>query len=180
VLITAMTTNKKTATSSHDPSISNGVLDEIRLFIAKHSVQAITKTERRLADLMHYEQVRDRIAADEDLSEELPQLRNVDKAQAIKAINALIKAKGDEAASFWDLPSAKVGSEVKVTKHVGQNKPRYDVSYTFDTKFGEVDIEVTIDGEASMQKISTKNVAKSEQHQAYQSVAKQITLMRLQ
>ena len=174
-----MTTSKNTV-SSHDPSISNDVLDEIRLFIANHSVKAILKTERHIADIMHYEQVRDRIAADEDLSAELPQLRTLRKADAVKAINALIKAKGDEAAAFWDLPSAKVGSEVKITKQLGKSRPRYDVSYTFPTKYGEVDISVVVDGTSSLQKISTRNVEKSEQLLAYKSVINQIDLMRLQ
>ena len=174
-----MTTSKRTA-SSHDDNISQSAEDEIRLFIAKHSVDAILKTERRIADIMHYEQVRDRIAADEDLSNELPQLRTLSKDDAVMAINALIKSKGDEAVAFWDLPSAKIGSEVKITKQLGKSRPRYDISYTFPTKYGDVDVSVVVDGQLSMQKISTHNVEKSEQSLAYKSVINQIDLMRLQ
>ena len=129
---------------------------------------------------MHYEQVRDRIAADEDLSNELPQLRTLSKDDAVMAINALIKSKGDEAVAFWDLPSAKIGSEVKITKQLGKSRPRYDISYTFPTKYGDVDVSVVVDGQLSMQKISTHNVEKSEQSLAYKSVINQIDLMRLQ
>ena len=174
-----MTASKRTA-SSHDDNISHTAEDEIRLFIANHAVKAIVKTERRIADIMHYEQVRDRVAADEDLSDELPQLRTLNKAQAIKAINALIKAKGDEAAAFWDLPGAKVGSEVKITKQLGRSRPRYDVTYTFPTKYGEVNISLVVDGSSSLQKISTHNVEKSERQLAYKSIVNQIDLMRLQ
>jgi hypothetical protein len=174
-----MTTSKRTA-SSHDENISQTAEDEIRLFIAKHSVDAIVKTERRIADIMHYEQVRDRIAANEDLSNELPQLRKLTKAEAVDAINALIKSKGDEAVEFWDLPNAKIGSEVKITKQRGKSRPRYDVAYTFTTKYGEVDIAVVVDGASSLQKIFTRNIPKSEQQLAYKSVVNQIDLMRLQ
>jgi len=174
-----MTASKRTA-SSQDESISQTAEDGIRLFIAKHSVNALLKTERRIADIMHYEQVRDRVAADEDLSEELPQLRTLTKSQAVEAINALIKAKGDEVVWFWDLPSAKVGSEVKITKQLGKSRPRYDVSYTFGTKYGDVSISLVVDGSNSLQKISTNNIVKSEQALAYKSVVNQIDLMRLQ
>ena len=174
-----MTASKRTA-SSHDDNISHTAEDEIRLFIANHAVKAIVKTERRIADIMHYEQVRDRVAADEDLSDELPQLRKLSKVDAVKAINALIKAKGDEAAAFWDLPSAKVGSEVKITKQLGRSRPRYDISYTFSTKYGEVAVSLVVDGASALQKISTRNMEKSEQLLAYKSVINQIDLMRLQ
>jgi hypothetical protein len=172
--------NSQTIASSHDENIGQTAEDEIRLFIAKHSVNALLKTERRIADIMHYEQVRDRVAAGEDLSGELPQLRTLSKADAVKAINALIKAKDAQAASFWDLPGVRVRSEVKIIKQTDKSRPRYDVAYTFTTKYGEVDVSLVIDGASSLQKISIRNVEKSQQILAYKSVVNQIDLMRLQ
>ena len=100
---------------------------------------AVNRCHDRVADLKFFESVKGRLADGEDLSGELPQLKNVKSSDAIFVVEKLIKRCYDDMAGYWDIPSSG-GIDCKVTYEIADNEiiPRFSAAYRIKTDVGAV------------------------------------------
>ena len=108
---------------------------------------AINRCHDRVADLKFFESVKARLAAGEDLSGELPQLKNVKSSDAIFVVEKLIKRCYDDMTGYWDIPSSG-GIDCKVTYEITDNEiiPRFSAAYRIKTDVGAVTFTLTSKG----------------------------------
>jgi hypothetical protein len=108
---------------------------------------AVNRCHDRVADLKFYEGVKGRLAAGEDLSGELPQLKNVKSSDAIFVVEKLIKRCYDDMTGYWDIPS-NGGIECKVSYEINPSEliPRFAAEYTIGTEVGAVTFTLTSKG----------------------------------
>ncbi len=149
-------------------------------FFESKTKDALEKSMMRACDLAHFKQVQQRIESGEDLSSELPQLKLLNKKQALAVVNTLIKSCNTDLDSYWTLPKvAKAELMLKHQRYKGDLIPRFNARYAFKTKLGTIDITVTTKGCYIGVLANTDDVKKANTGLAFREVEKRLTLAKL-
>ena len=141
---------------------------------------AVNRCHDRVADLKFFESVKGRLAAGEDLSGELPQLKNVKSSDAIFVVEKLIKRCYDDMAGYWDIPSSG-GIDCKVTYEMADNEiiPRFSAVYRIKTDVGAVTFTLTSKGNHVDLDVDTGSVKNKDTTTALKEVSRQLLMARL-
>jgi hypothetical protein len=142
---------------------------------------AVNRCHDRVADLKFFESVKGRLADGEDLSGELPQLKNVKSSDAIFVVDKLIKRCYDDMAGYWDIPSSG-GIDCKVTYEIADNEiiPRFSAVYRIKTDVGAVTFTLTSKGNHVDLDVDTGSVKNKDTTAAMREVSSLFLLARLQ
>ena len=142
---------------------------------------AVNRCHDRVADLKFFESVKGRLAAGEDLSGELPQLKNVKSSDAIFVVEKLIKRCYDDMAGYWDIPSSG-GIDCKVTYEIAENEiiPRFSAVYRIKTDVGAVTFTLASKGNHVDLDVDTGSVKNKDTTAAMREVSSLFLLARLQ
>jgi hypothetical protein len=142
---------------------------------------AVNRCHDRVADLKFFESVKGRLAAGEDLSGELPQLKNVKSSDAIFVVEKLIKRCYDDMAGYWDIPSSG-GIDCKVTYEITDNEiiPRFSAVYSIKTDVGAVTFTLASKGNHVDLDVDTGSVKNKDTTTALREVSSLLLLARLQ
>ena len=141
---------------------------------------AVNRCHDRVADLKFFESVKGRLAAGEDLSGELPQLKNVKSSDAIFVVDKLIKRCYDDMAGYWDIPSSG-GIDCKVTYEIADNEiiPRFSAVYRIKTDVGAVTFTLASKGNHVDLDVDTGSVKNKDTTTALKEVNHQLLMARL-
>jgi hypothetical protein len=149
----------------------------IQQFFELKANKALKQSLDRACDLSHFKQVKTRLDAGEDLTKELPQLKKLSKKDAQAAIKTLIKRCDTDLTSYWTLAKA---AKAKVTamhkSYKGELAPRFNVSYQFATKLGQIEIKVTTQGRYVFTSVDAKGVKKANTELALREVEKLLSM----
>lgn len=170
-----MKTSQATSHGSGDQMDS-----QIYDFFENKAKDALEKCIMRACDLALFQQVKKRIESGEDLTSELPQLKLLNKKQALAVVNTLIKSCNTDLDSYWALP--KVAKAEQILKHQrikGDLVPRFNARYTFKTKLGTVNITVATQGRYIGVLANTDDVKKTNTGLAFREVDKRLSLAKL-
>ena len=149
----------------------------IQTFFERKANAALKQSLERACDLSHFKQVKARLEAGENLSEELPQLRKLPKKDALAAVKALIKRCDSDLAGYWALPkAAKAKLSVTHKSYKGELVPRFTANYQFATKLGQVTIKVTTQGRYVFASVDARDVKKANIELAVRDIEKQLNL----
>lgn len=142
---------------------------------------AVNRCHDRVADLKFYEGVKGRLAAEEDLSGELPQLKYVKPSDAILVVEQLIKRCYDDMTGYWDIPS-NGGIECKVSYEINPSEliPRFAVEYIIGTEVGAVTFTLTSKGNHVDLDVDTGSVKNKDTTTALREVSSLLLFARLQ
>ena len=142
---------------------------------------AVNRCHDRVADLKFFESVKGRLAAGEDLSGELPQLKNVKSSDAIFVVDKLIKRCYDDMAGYWDIPSSG-GIDCKVTYEIAENEiiPRFSAVYRIKTDVGAVTFTLASKGNHVDLDVDTGSVKNKDTTTALREVSSLLLFARLQ
>ena len=142
---------------------------------------AVNRCHDRVADLKFFESVKARLAAGEDLSGELPQLKNVKSSDAIFVVEKLIKRCYDDMAGYWDIPSSG-GIDCKVTYEITDNEiiPRFSAVYRIKTDVGAVTFTLASKGNHVDLDVDTGSVKNKDTTTALREVSSLLLFARLQ
>ena len=142
---------------------------------------AVNRCHDRVADLKFFESVKGRLAAGEDLSGELPQLKNVKSSDAIFVVEKLIKRCYDDMAGYWDIPSSG-GIDCKVTYEITDNEiiPRFSAVYSIKTDVGAVTFTLASKGNHVDLDVDTGSVKNKDTTTALREVSSLLLFARLQ
>ena len=142
---------------------------------------AVNRCHDRVADLKFFESVKARLAAGEDLSGELPQLKNVKSSDAIFVVDKLIKRCYDDMAGYWDIPSSG-GIDCKVTYEITDNEiiPRFSAVYRIKTDVGAVTFTLASKGNHVDLDVDTGSVKNKDTTTALREVSSLLLFARLQ
>ncbi len=142
---------------------------------------AINRCHDRVADLKFFESVKARLAAGEDLSGELPQLKNVKSSDAIFVVEKLIKRCYDDMTGYWDIPRSG-GIDCKVSYEVNPSEliPRFAAEYIIGTEVGSVTFTLTSKGNHVDLDVDTGSVKNKDTTTAMREVSSLLLLARLQ
>lgn len=152
----------------------------IQQFFELKANGALKQSLERACDLSHFKQVRTRLEAGEDLSKELPQLKKLQKKDALAAIKTLIKRCDTDLNEYWTLPkAAKAKLSVTHKSYKGELVPRFTANYQFNTQLGLVEIKITTQGRYVFVSPSTKDVKKANIELALRDIEKQLSLSGL-
>ena len=142
---------------------------------------AVNRCHDRVADLKFFESVKGRLADGEDLSGELPQLKNVKSSDAIFVVDKLIKRCYDDMAGYWDIPSSG-GIDCKVTYEIAENEiiPRFSAVYRIKTDVGAVTFTLASKGNHVDLDVDTGSVKNKDTTTALREVSSLLLFARLQ
>ena len=159
-----------------DKHMSQEVID----YFNELAKTAVNRCHDRVADLKFFESVKGRLAAGEDLSGELPQLKNVKSSDAIFVVDKLIKRCYDDMAGYWDIPSSG-GIDCKVTYEIADNEiiPRFSAVYRIKTDVGAVTFTLASKGNHVDLDVDTGNVKNKDTTTALKEVSQQLLIARL-
>jgi hypothetical protein len=164
---------------SHDSKFTAS--HELQQVFVTHIQATLAVCSRRVADRMHFEQVRSRLERNQDLSNELPQLKNLTKRTAIATINGLIKRCNDDLKKYWLLPASdQIKSTAKAEFHDHQPLPHFKVTYFFRTELGSVKFDISTKGNYFLINTKTISVKQANVGRALQEVEQQIMLLQIQ
>ncbi|WP_156471365.1 hypothetical protein [Polynucleobacter sinensis] len=149
----------------------------IQTFFERKANAALKQSLERACDLSHFKQVKARLEAGEDLSNELPQLKKMAKKDALAVVKTLIKRCDTDLNDYWTLPkAAKAKLSVTHKSYKGELVPRFTATYQFATTLGLVEIKVTTQGRYVFASPNTKDVKKASIELAFRDVEKQLGL----
>ena len=139
---------------------------------------AVNRCHDRVAVLKFFESVKGRLAAGEDLSGELPQLKNVKSSDAIFIVEKLIKRCYDDMAGYWDIPSSG-GIDCKVTYEIAENEiiPRFSAVYRIKTDVGAVTFTLASKGNHVDLDVDTGSVKNKDTTTALKEVNHQLLMV---
>ena len=142
---------------------------------------AVNRCHDRVADLKFFEAVKARLAAGEDLSGELPQLKNVKSSDAILVVEKLIKRCFDDMTGYWDIPS-NGGIECMVSYELNPSEliPRFAAEYIIGTEVGAVTFTLTSKGNHVDLDVDTGSVKNKDTTTALREVSSLLLFARLQ
>ena len=160
-----------------DKHMSQEVID----YFNELAKTAVNRCHDRVADLKFFESVKGRLAAGEDLSGELPQLKNVKSSDAIFVVEKLIKRCYDDMAGYWDIPSSG-GIDCKVTYEMADNEiiPRFSAVYRIKTDVGAVTFTLASKGNHVDLDVDTGSVKNKDTTTALREVSSLLLFARLQ
>jgi len=160
-----------------DKHMSQEVID----YFNELAKTAVNRCHDRVADLKFFESVKGRLAAGEDLSGELPQLKNVKSSDAIFVVDKLIKRCYDDMAGYWDIPSSG-GIDCKVTYEMADNEiiPRFSAVYRIKTDVGTVTFTLASKGNHVDLDVDTGSVKNKDTTTALKEVSSLLLFARLQ
>ena len=142
---------------------------------------AVNRCHDRVADLKFFESVKGRLAAGEDLSGELPQLKNVKSSDAIFVVEKMIKRCYDDMEGYWDIPS-NGGIDCKVTYEIADSEiiPRFSAVYRIKTDVGAVTFTLASKGNHVDLDVDTGSVKNKDTTTALREVSSLLLFARLQ
>jgi hypothetical protein len=142
---------------------------------------AVNRCHDRVADLKFFEAVKSRLAAGENLSSELPQLKNFKSSDAIVVVEKLIKRCYDDMEGFWGIPSSG-GIDCKVTYEITDNDiiPRFSASYCIKTDVGAVTFTLNSKGNHVDLDVDIGSVKQVDVDAAIKEVAQRLFFANLQ
>ena len=154
---------------------------EVIDYFNEHAKTAVNRCHDRVADLKFFEAVKARLAAGEDLSGELPQLKNVKSSDAIFVVEKLIKRCYDDMEGYWDIPSCG-GIDCKVTYEIADNEiiPRFSAVYRIKTDVGAVTFTLASKGNHVDLDVDTGSVKNKDTTTALREVSSLLLFARLQ
>lgn len=141
---------------------------------------AIERCHERMADLKFYQNVKARLLAGEDLSEELPLLKKVSNEDAAFITDKLIERCLNDMSSYWTV-SEKTGIQSKVSyeTRVDELIPRFTAVYTAKTEVGEISLSLTSQGNHVDLDIDTGSVKSMDTSVALKEVGNLLLLAKL-
>lgn len=155
--------------------------NQIYSYFENKAKDALDMCMQRTCDLAHFRQVKARVQSGEDLSTELPALKQLDKKQALNVIKELIKRCNDNLESYWVIPAAaKAALSIKHKLYKGDLIPRFNARYTFNTKLGSIVIAVATQGRYISVLANTDDVQKANTGLAFREVDKRLTLAKIE
>ena len=160
-----------------DKHMSQEVID----YFNELAKTAVNRCHDRVADLKFFESVKGRLAAGEDLSGELPQLKNVKSSDAIFVVEKMIKRCYDDMEGYWDIPSSG-GIDCKVTYEITDNEiiPRFSAVYRIKTDVGAVTFTLASKGNHVDLDVDTGSVKNKDTTTALREVSSLLLFARLQ
>lgn len=166
--------------SSHDEITEDEARVQIAKFFKDFAENAIKQSFKCVSSKLHYRNIIERLRIGEDLAAELPQLREMSVEDVEKILQELISKCSVELESYWVIQNKKVITELSMQNYNGEHIERFKAKYKFNTKSGEVVINVETKGENASVGIKNESGKKEKKIQALKSVINQIDLMRLQ
>ena len=159
-----------------DKHMSQEVID----YFNELAKTAVNRCHDRVADLKFFESVKGRLAAGEDLSGELPQLKNVKSSDAIFVVEKMIKRCYDDMEGYWDIPS-NGGIDCKVTYEIADSEiiPRFSAVYRIKTDVGAVTFTLASKGNHVDLDVDTGSVKNKDTTTALKEVSHQLLMARL-
>ena len=153
---------------------------EVIDYFNEHAKTAINRCHDRVADLKFFEGVKGRLAAGEDLSGELPKLKQVKSKDAILVVEKLIKRCYDDMAGYWEIPSSG-GIECTVAYEITESEiiPRFSGAYRIKTEVGAVTFTLASKGNHVDLDVDTGSVKNKDTTTALKEVSQQLLIARL-
>ena len=154
---------------------------EVIDYFNEHAKTAINRCHDRVADLKFFERVKGRLAAGEDLSGELPPLKNVKSSDAILVVEKLIKRCYEDMADFWKIPSSdSIQSKVSYELKDDELLPRFSAAYRIKTDVGIVTFTLASKGNHVDLDVDTGSVKDKDTTTALKEVSGLLLFARLQ
>ncbi len=141
---------------------------------------AIARCHERVADRKFFVSVKRRLELGEDLSAELPQLKQVSPEKAVLIVDKLIQRCDSDMTGYWAMSSAS-GIQSKVGMEMQEHEliPRFTAKYSTKTEVGAVAITVTSKGNYADFDIDTSRVRTMDKDAAVKELANQLLAARL-
>jgi hypothetical protein len=149
-------------------------------YLKEHAATALSRCSDRVADLKFFDSVKRRLAAGEDLSGELPQLKHVIPKDAAFIVDRLKKRCYDDMVGYWTMPSNS-GIDSKVTYEVVETEliPRFTAKYATKTEVGAITVTVSSKGNYTDFAFDTGRVKKMDTDAAIRELGNQLLMARL-
>ncbi len=142
---------------------------------------AIERCHERMADLKFLKNVKTRILAGEDLSGELPLLKQVSGKDAVFVADKLIERYLSDMAGYWAMPERSgIESDVTYEMKEGELIPRFTTKYRFSTEVGAVTLTLSSHGNHVDLDINTADVKNMDIDTAIKGVSQQLFFANLQ
>jgi len=134
---------------------------EIESYFKKRAKKALIASAKRVSDLNFFQGVLERVKKGEDLSAEIPALKQFKKTEAVQHIQVLIKrCKKDLKQGYWTIDSQNISTKIATEISTGELVPRYRVAYKITLPKGQVLATVNTVGVNILVNITVKDVDK--------------------
>jgi hypothetical protein len=114
-------------------------------FFLTRANAALYQVPTLLSNISFYKRLNRRLTAGEDLSEEVPEIKAVGIDVAKIVTEEAIEEFEAQMINGWRLQEAwakNIKTDIKLTKEDKEIYPRFDVTYTMNTKYGDLAIHV--------------------------------------
>lgn len=129
--------------------------------LKKQAENAMLASSKRMSDLIFFENVLKRVNLGEDLSNELPVLKQLSHPETAECVQGLIKRCNDDLSQgYWAFDSKNITTKVDTEIIQGELVPRYKVEYKIHVLEGYVIAKVIAEGVNISIEIFTKDVPK--------------------
>ncbi len=129
--------------------------------LKKQAGNAMLASAKRMSDRIFFESLLKRVNLGEDLSNELPALKQLSQSETAQCIEGLIKRCSDDLSQgYWAFDSKRITTKVDSEIILGELVPRYKVEYKIHVLDGYVVANVIAEGVNISIEIFTKNVPK--------------------
>jgi hypothetical protein len=123
--------------------------------------KAMLASSKRMSDLIFFESLLKRVNAGEDLSLELPALKQLSPSETVLCVEGLINRCNDDLLQgYWVFNSKNITTKVDAEIIRGELVPRYKVEYKIQILEGFVIAKVIAEGVNISIEIFTKNIPK--------------------
>jgi hypothetical protein len=149
-------------------------------YLKEHATTALSRCSERVADMKFFDSVKTRLAAGEDLSDELPQLKYVIPKDAALIVERLKKRCYDDMVDYWYIPN-KSGIESEVTYEIIETEliPRFTAKYATKTEVGEITVTASSKGNYTDFIFDTERVETIDTDTAIRELGNQLLMARL-
>lgn len=124
--------------------------DQLTNYFEQYAEHGIEQMKKAMLGIGFYERVIERLAAKDDLSDELPVIGKIGPKSALAVAKQALEENKQAIEKAWELPEHLVKKGVhKVSVHKPESEmlPRAEVSYQFKSDAGLVKIKITTAGE---------------------------------
>lgn len=162
-------------TISHDQR--HQITPFIRSYFEKITDRCLDTSFSLACDLSHFKQIKNRLVAGENLSNQIPQLKKLSSDQALIVIKKLIKESETKLITQWNLHKlTKTKTKVAFQFFKGELVPRFCIGYEVPTKLGVLTLNVRTQGRYIFVSNETKDIKISNMELALFEAEKQLTM----
>lgn len=128
-----------------DPTAEKPVREQLQALFFQMAQRSFAESMESLNRVNFYDGVIARVAAGEDISEDVPEVRGLPQAEVVAVARKLRQQAASAAISAWGLSAALASSfrtTVRSVEVADELIPQYDVEHLADTEKGQVRIGI--------------------------------------